>query len=107
MRRADGCHVSLAVWVGSGTLVDINSKLSTAEVGSSWSKMSEAVIFKSTNTHQVLIVVVDTRVLGGVADSLQERRFSSVSPTDYKNTKASIRLSEVIGIRVAHGGCGE
>ena len=67
--------------------------------------MSEAVIFKSTNTHQVLIVVVDTRVLGGVADSLQERRFASVSPTDHKNTKASILLSEVIG--VAHGGCGE
>jgi hypothetical protein len=54
--------------------------------------MSEAeFIFRSMNTHQVLIIlVVDTRVLGCVADSLQERRFASISPTDYKDTKASI-----------------
>ena len=55
------------------------------------------------NTHQILIIlVVDTRVLGCVADSLQERRFASISPTDYKDTKASIFCSEVIGITVAH-----
>ena len=55
------------------------------------------------NTHQVLIIlVVDTRVLGCVADMLQERGFASVSPTDYKDTKASICRSEVIGI--THGG---
>ena len=52
------------------------------------------------NTHQVLIIlIVDTRVLGCVADSLQERRFSRISPTDYKDTKESICPSEVIGIR--------
>ena len=55
-------------------------------------------------THQVLIIlVVDTRVFGCVADSLQERRFASISPTDYKDTKASILRSEVVGITVAHG----
>ena len=47
------------------------------------------------NAHQVFIIlVVDTRALGCVAaDSLQleERRFSSISPTDYKDTKASIQ----------------
>ena len=59
------------------------------------------------NTHQVLIIlVVDTRVLGCVADSLQERRFASISSTYYKYTKASICSSEVIGITVAHGRCG-
>ena len=52
----------------------------------------------SMNTHQVLvIVIVDTRVLGCVADSLQERRFPSIGPTDYKDTKASIFRSEIIG----------
>ena len=59
------------------------------------------------NTHQVLIVlVVDTRVLGCVADSLQERRFASISPTDYKDTKASIFRSEVIESTVVHDCCG-
>ena len=66
--------------------------------------MSETFIFRTINTHQVLIVVVDTRVIGGVADSLQKRCFASVSAADYKNAKASILLSELIGIRVAHGG---
>ena len=69
--------------------------------------MSEAdFIFGSINTHQVLIiVVVDTRILGGITDSLQECRFASISPTDYKNTKASIFRSKVIGIAVAHDRC--
>ena len=59
------------------------------------------------NTHQVLIiVVVDTRVLGCVADSLQERRFASISPTDYKDTKTSIFRSKVVEFTVAHGRCG-
>ena len=58
------------------------------------------------NAHQVLIIVVDTRVLGCVADSLQERRFASISPTDYKDTKASIFRSEVIEITVVHDRCG-
>ena len=70
--------------------------------------MSEAeFIFRPINTHQVLIVfVVDTRVLGCVADSLQERRFASIGPADYKDTKVSIFLSKVIEITVAHGRCG-
>jgi hypothetical protein len=71
--------------------------------------MSEAeFIIKSMNTHQVLLIflVVDTRVLGCVADSFQEHRFSSISPTDYKDTKASIFRSEVVGITVAHDRCG-
>jgi hypothetical protein len=61
--------------------------------------MSEAeIMLNSINTHQVLaILVVDTRVLGCVADSLQERRFPSIGPTDYKDTKASIFRSEIIG----------
>jgi hypothetical protein len=61
--------------------------------------MSEAeIMLNSMNTHQALtILVVDTRVLGCVADSLQERRFPSIGPTDYKDTKASIFRSEIIG----------
>ena len=55
------------------------------------------------NTYQVLIiVVVDTRILRCVADSLQERHFASISPTNYKDTKVSIFRSEVIGITVFH-----
>ena len=66
--------------------------------------MSEAeFIFRSLNTHQVLLIVVNTRILGCVADSLQERRFASISPSDYKDTKAFIFLSKVIVIKVAHG----
>ena len=70
--------------------------------------MSDAeFIFRSMNTHQVLIIlVVDTRVLGCVTNSLQKRRFASVSSTDYKDTKTSIFRSEVIGITIAHGRCG-
>ena len=55
------------------------------------------------NTHQVLIVlVVNTRILGCVADSLQECRFASISPTNYKDTKAFIFRSEVIVFTAAH-----
>jgi hypothetical protein len=63
-------------------------------------RMSETeFISRHMNTHQVLIViVVNTRVFGCVADSLQERRFASICPTDYKDTKASIFRSKVIGI---------
>ena len=70
--------------------------------------MSEAdFIFRSIKTYQVLLIlVVDTRILGCVADSLQEGHFASISPTDYKDTEASIFLSKVIGITVAHGCCG-
>ena len=70
--------------------------------------MSEAdFILRFLKTHQVFVIlVVDTRVLGCVADSLQERRFASISPTDYKDTKASIFRSKLIGIKVAHGRCG-
>jgi hypothetical protein len=35
-----------------------------------------------------ITLIVDTRVLGCVADSLQERHFASISPTYYKDTKA-------------------
>ena len=71
-------------------------------------EMSEAeFIFKAINTHQVLIIVVDTRILGCVTDPLQERRFASIGPSDYKDTKVSIFRSEIIGIAVArHGRCG-
>ena len=62
------------------------------------------------NIHQVLLIlIVDTRVLSCVADSLQERRFSSISPSDYKNAKAGIFRSKVIvrlNVMVAHGRCG-
>ena len=56
------------------------------------------------NTHQVLIIIVDTRILCCVADSLQERRFASIGPSDYKYTKASVFRSKIIGIAVAHHG---
>ena len=58
--------------VGSSTVMDIYSKWSTAEEGLSLFEMSEAEsIFMSINIHQVLIIlVVDTRVLGCVTDSL-------------------------------------
>ena len=59
-------------------------------------------IFTPLNAHQVLIIVVDTRILGRVADSLQKRRFASICPTDYKNAKASICSSKVV---VAHDRC--
>ena len=80
-------------------------KGSTTEVGSSWKRMSEAkFIFWFISTHQVLIilVVVDTRVLGYVAlaDSSQERHFASMA--DYKYKKAiSIYSLEVIGYKAA------
>jgi hypothetical protein len=70
-------------------------------------KMLEAefIIFRSLNTHQVLImIVVDTRILGCVADSLQERSFASIGPSNYKDSKMSILCSEIIGITVAHHG---
>jgi hypothetical protein len=52
--------------------------------------MSDAEFtFTSMNTHQSFIIVGDTRILGCAADSLQERRFDSISPTDYKDMKAS------------------
>ena len=55
------------------------------------------------NTHQILIVlVVDTRVLSCVADSLQECSFASISPTDYEDTKAFIFRSKVIGFTAVH-----
>jgi hypothetical protein len=50
------------------------------------------------NTHQILIVIVDTRILGCVADSLQKCGFASISPPDYKDTEASIFCSEIIWI---------
>ena len=48
--------------------------------------------------HVPIILVVDARVLGCVADSLQQRRFAGISPTDYKDTKASILCSQIIGV---------
>ena len=61
--------------------------------------MSEIeIMLNSMNTHQALtVLVVDTRVLGCVADSLQERRFPSIGPTEYKDTKARIFCSGIIG----------
>ena len=68
--------------------------------------MSEAefILFRSLNTHEVLIIIEDTRILGCVADSLQERRFTSVGPSDHKDTKMSIFCSKIIGITVGHHG---
>jgi hypothetical protein len=67
--------------------------------------MSEAeIIFRSINTHQVLIIVVDTRILGCVADSLQKSRFASIGASDYKDAETSIFRSEFIGITVTHHG---
>ena len=62
------------------------------------------------DTHQVhIILVIDTSesLLGCVADSLQERRLASISPTDHKDTKASIFCSEVVNSTVAHCCCGK
>ena len=60
------------------------------------------IIFRSLKSHQVLIIVVDTRILSCVADSLQQRRFASIGPSNYKDTKMSEFYLEVIGITVAH-----
>ena len=61
------------------TIVDICSKRSTAEVSSGQLKMSEAdLILRSMNTHQVLVIVVDTRFLGYATDSLQKRHLASI-----------------------------
>jgi hypothetical protein len=56
-------------------------------------------ILSPINAHQVLTIpVIHARVLGCVADSLQERRFARISPTNYKDTKARIFRSEIIGV---------
>ena len=69
--------------------------------------VSSEFIFRSMSTHQILIIlVVDTRVLTCVADSLQERRFARINPTNYNDTEVSKFRSEVIGIKVLHGRCG-
>ena len=54
------------------------------------------------NAYQVLIIVVDTRIIGCVANSLQESGFASIGPSDYKNTKMGIFCSKIIWIKVAH-----
>ena len=98
MRMTDGYRVSLAD-VGRVR----HASRYVQEVEYRWGRlklveMLEAeFILSPMNTHQVLaILVIYTRVLGCVADSLQERRFSSISPTDYKDTKARIFHSEFI-----------
>ena len=49
--------------------------------------------FQFKTTHQVLIiVVVDTRILSCVAESLQEIRFASIRLTDYKDTEEYMSL---------------
>ena len=60
-----------------------------------------AFIFSSMNTHQVSVikVLVIDGVLSCVADSLQDRCFASISPTDYKDTKASKSCSKIIAIK--------
>ena len=69
------------------TIVDICSKRSTAEVSSGQLKMSEAdLILRSMNTHQVLVIVVDTRFLGYSTDSLQKHYLASIG------TSESVRL---------------
>ena len=56
------------------------------------------------DTHQVLPIVVYTRILRCVTDSLQEGRFASIGPSDYKYTEVSVFRSELIGIAVVHHG---
>ena len=77
-------------YVGSSlvnTILDICSKWSTAEVSSGQLKMSEAdLILKSMNTHQVLVIIVDTRFLGYSTDSLQKHYLASIG------TSESVRL---------------
>ena len=65
--------------------------------------MSEAeFIFRSMNTHHVFIV--DTWD-DGSSVVVARAPFSSISLTDYRDTKASIFRSEVIGITVTHDCC--
>jgi len=87
------------MWVGSDMLLDVEKveyrrgrlKLVTMLEGE--------LILSPMNTRQVLTtLVIYTRVLGCVTDSLQERRFACIGPTDYKDTKARIFLSELIGV---------
>jgi len=97
-RPMDIVYPSL-MWVGSGTLVDAE-KVEYRRGRLKLVTMLEAeLILSPMNTRQVLTtLVIYTRVLGCVADSLQERRFSRISPTDYKDTKARIFHSKIIGV---------
>ena len=106
-RAIDVVYASL-IRVKSDKLAETYIKLNTAEVGSSSLKRLDSESnFRSMNTHNVLIVVVYTWVIRCVAHTLQESRFSGVRSTDYKDAKASIFLSELIGINVvAHCCCG-
>jgi hypothetical protein len=99
-RPSDIVYPSL-IWVGPGALIDIYSKWSTAVRGRF--KLVENVLSKIhlqvyEHSPSSYYVVEDTRILGCVADSLQQRRFASISQTDYKDTKASIFCSEIIWI---------
>ena len=55
---------------------------------------------------QVSAILVDRKVFGCIADSLEERRFARIIPTNYKDMKGSIFCSDVIGIAVAYDCCG-
>jgi len=44
-------------------------------------------------THQILPVIIDTRIISRITDTLQESRLAGVCTTDYKNTKMSISLA--------------
>ena len=111
MRTAYGCRVSLAVWVaiGSGTVLDIDSMWNTAEVDSSYLKMSEAVIFMSMNTHQVFIVVEDTRDFGCMRRLVTRRSFCKHSPDRLQVYESEYTSLKGVGVtvQVAHGHNGE
>jgi len=59
-------------------------------------------------THQVVIfLIINAWLFSGVANTLQERRFSCIGTSDNEDAKASIFLSSVKSIvEVSHVGAG-
>jgi hypothetical protein len=80
------------------------SNILTAEVGSSWLGMGQLERTTERETHQILSFIINARVLGCIADSLQDCSFTSVGPTDNENTKVVVFRASVEGVEEAgHG----
>ena len=62
-------------------------------------------------THQVVIfLIVNARLFSGVANTLQERRFSCISTSDNEDAKASkflLSLKSIVEVEDSHVGVGD
>jgi len=87
--------------VRSSILVpELNERI-TAEVVSSWFAVrgkSKASSRTGWGTHQIHSFVIDARVLGCIANSLQQCCLASIGPTDDENTKVAVFLTNVEGV---------